>query len=131
MAMRISLRLDRTLLGLGVEAVRSGLDLLDSQWPGGTVAAESHGVDAGAVIAFATVLDDRIAAAHMHGGVATFTRFLTSPVDAIPAPTLYIPGLAAEVDIPDLQRLAGPGRLTIESESDLYEHVIDLRPVGP
>lgn len=63
--------------------------------------------------------------------MATFTRFLTSPVDAIPAPTLSIPGLVAEVDIPDLQQLAGNGRLTIESESDLHEHVIDLRPVAP
>jgi dienelactone hydrolase len=130
LAMRLSMRLDRTLLGLGVEAVRSGLDLLDSWYPGVTVTAESHGIDAGAVIAFATVLDDRIAEARMHEGVATFTRFLTSQVDAIPAPTLSIPGLAAQVDIPDLQRLAGNGRLTLESESDLHEHVIDLRPVA-
>jgi dienelactone hydrolase len=128
LAMRVSSRLDRTLLGLCVEAVEAGLDLLQSHCPGATVTAESHGVDAGNVIGFATALDERIACARVHEGVATFQRFFTSSVDAIPAPTLAIAGLAAQVDVPDLQRLAGDGRLRIESESDLLDYVVDLRP---
>jgi dienelactone hydrolase len=128
LAMRISSRLDRTLLGVGVEAVEAGLDLIETFGQGATVTAESFGVDAGTVISFATALDDRIGQALVYDGLVSFQRFFTSAVEAIPPPTLAVAGMAAQVDISDLQRIAGNDRLLIESESDLRDYVLDLRP---
>ena len=127
LAMRIESRLGRTLLGVGVEAVGAAAALAGMLHPGAALEAEAHGPDVSNVVAFATALDERIRRARLFDSVGTFRRFFTGPVPAVVSPTLAIHGLAAEIDIPDLQRMA-QGRLVVETESDLQDHVIDLRP---
>lgn len=127
LAVRMPSKLGRTLLGVGVESVGAALNLVHVLYPGARVLGHSEGVDAGNVLAFAAALDARLAEVRLVRAVRSFQDFLTSPANAIPAPTLAIPGLAAWVDVSDLQRLAGAARIRIESTSDLSEYVLDLR----
>jgi hypothetical protein len=120
-------KLGRTLLGVGVETVQAALSLTEFLYPGAVVRGRSEGVDAGNVLAFATALDTRLSSAHLYHAVATFQDFLVAASHPIPAPTLAIPGLAAHVDMPDLQALALPRRIVVKTRSDLSEYVLDLR----
>ena len=131
LALTMPTKIERTLLGVGVESVQATLDLVETLYPNAAVIGHSDGVDAGNVLAFSAALDERISEAHLYNSIDTFIDFLMAPTNPIPAPTMAIPGLAAYVDIPDLQELAGERQIVIESESDLSEYILDLRPCRP
>jgi len=119
LARRLSTR--HTLLGLGVSATQRTLDLLDALAPDTRFGVVAYGVDASNVAYFASALDGRIEQATAYQAVSSFQRFLTDPSGPVLPPTLLVPGLIAYVDVEDLQWLASPRSIVIESESDLTE----------
>ena len=111
-----------TLLGMGVAATKRGIDLMERIHPKAAIHLNAEGVDAGLVACFTAALDDRPSTVRIRCGLGSFQRLLDAPSRPVPPPTLFVPGLIAELDIDDLEYLIAPRSIIIESESDLTEY---------
>jgi hypothetical protein len=109
------------LLAMGVRAVEETLDLIETLSPVCECRAMAQGVDAGNVLLFAVALDDRLRSVELHQSLKSFRKIFTAPTQPVVPPTLLIPGLLADVDVPELVELAKPTVVEVVSESDLSE----------